>query len=422
MTTSPPGENALKLSVHHIGGRDGSRGFPSLGLLEQDVVNVLYDADPDCLQQIRQRNVTQRSKVHVLPYCVSDACRKATFTIHYDPFTSSLKSLNPAYGAYYFVRGDHDYVLSEAMRPLEQREVDLVTLDSIFSSDSHRIPPPDFLSLDTEGAEYEILTGAQQLLRDHLLALVVEVAFHPVTDQRLFGEITALLAQQGFLFVKFLSHHPSFAPVRGPLGLRGEGVQLKSDALYLKRLDVLQGTDDAMYLMDRKLAFIALVFNQVEYALKVLQHSRTLRHQTLLDVWMNSHQLYRFLNEFEAQAQQMPQRFPQTFADKYTAEASRARFQVKTSGTAVIIKAPRSEAFRTRIASWLRRYPTLFWNLREMRNQVVRIQRLLKACLAWRPLYHLSGVEAVLVKYGLITQAELVRRQRISQEIGTQRS
>ena len=48
------GSNEKKLSVHHIGGRAGSRAFPILKHFEKDIINVLYDADADCMEQARK--------------------------------------------------------------------------------------------------------------------------------------------------------------------------------------------------------------------------------------------------------------------------------------------------------------------------------------------------------------------------------
>ena len=45
-----------RLSVHHVGGRRGSRAFPVLARFEKDVINVLYDADTDCLAALLRKN------------------------------------------------------------------------------------------------------------------------------------------------------------------------------------------------------------------------------------------------------------------------------------------------------------------------------------------------------------------------------
>ena len=191
-----------RLTVHHVGGRAGSRAFPFLSKFEKDIIDVLYDADTDCLAQIQERRQRYESELHVLPYCLGDTCRLASFNINYDPYSSSLRELNPTYGSFYFFYGDHDHIISETFKTMEKRYVDIVSLDHLFQSKTLSVPPPDFLSIDTQGSEYEILQGAKETLRLSTLALVVEVEFHPIyKDQKLFGDVANLLSDQGFDFV-----------------------------------------------------------------------------------------------------------------------------------------------------------------------------------------------------------------------------
>src|SRR5438132_1172489 len=76
------------LSVHHVGGRDGSQAFPILPHFEKEVVSVMYDADPDCIVQIRERNERLPSKTLVLPYCLGGTTGHAAFDVNYDPYSS----------------------------------------------------------------------------------------------------------------------------------------------------------------------------------------------------------------------------------------------------------------------------------------------------------------------------------------------
>lgn len=173
-------KDRLRICVHHVGGRSGSRGFPVLHRFEKDIINVLYDADPDCLEQVQERNQHLESELHVLPYCFGDECKTATFNITYDPYNSSLLDPNPAYGSYYSFTGGHDSLHSEVFEIVEERTVEIVPMDHIYESNTISIPRPDFLSLDTQGSEYEILRGAEVTLRSRVLALITEVEFHPM--------------------------------------------------------------------------------------------------------------------------------------------------------------------------------------------------------------------------------------------------
>ena len=61
----------LALSVHHIGGRAGTRCFPILPFFERDIVSVLYEADTSSLAGIRAATKDLPSKTIILGDCLS---------------------------------------------------------------------------------------------------------------------------------------------------------------------------------------------------------------------------------------------------------------------------------------------------------------------------------------------------------------
>ena len=213
-----------RLSVHHVGGRPGSRAFPVLARFEKDVINILYDADTDCLAQVEERNRKFESELHVLPYCLGDSCRTGSLNINYDPFTSSLRDANPVYESFYQFYHTHDYPFSETVKTIEKRACGTGQLRLLFPIQKFsRFHRPDFLSIDTQGSEYEILQGAKDTLRSSVLALIVEVEFHPLYQgQRLFGDLSTLLSDQGFSFVR-LSQLDNYLPIEHRLGSGAKG-------------------------------------------------------------------------------------------------------------------------------------------------------------------------------------------------------
>jgi FkbM family methyltransferase len=70
----------------------------------------------------------------------------------------------------------------------------------------HNLPPPDFVKLDVQGAELEILRGAERLLTNVKYA-VLESCIHqwnkdaPRTD-----EVVAFMAERGFEILDFIDH------------------------------------------------------------------------------------------------------------------------------------------------------------------------------------------------------------------------
>lgn len=81
----------------------------------------------------------------------------------------------------------------------EEREVEARSIDSFFQGQ-----PVHFLKLDVEGAEYELLKGATDILQRSVLGVRSEVLFAPVyLDAPLFGDIHRFMLQQGFELLNF---------------------------------------------------------------------------------------------------------------------------------------------------------------------------------------------------------------------------
>lgn len=403
--------NNKRISVHHIGGRSGSRAFPFLDKFEKDIVNVLYDADADCVEQIKQRNQNLGSELHVLPYCLGDTCKTTYVNINYDPYTSSLYELSPEYNLYYSFDCDHDYVLSEAAKTMERRLVEAVTIDYIFKSQDLTIPLPDFLSVDTEGSEYEILLGARETLKSNVVALVVETEFHSLhKGQKVFGDLVKLLLDLGFDFVRFIDLQ-ELSPFRAPLGLRGEGFHTASNVLFFRRINNIEGNGDEVkrYLMLRKLSFIAIVFNQFEYALGCLRQSRNLieYHQ---DTQEEEPVYLRFLRDFEQHIERMPLMYPPTFVSKYPSfMASKSRFESLADDRTQV---PNKATYRMK--QLLRKIPILYALLRQVKLMLNKlfpkiVFSIKSICAGY------TELEALFIKYGLKTQANLLRKNRLIQ-------
>lgn len=373
----------LRLSIHHVGGRAGSRGFPVLKPFEPDVVNVLYDADPDCLEQVHSVNAKHDSELHVLPFCLGEACRPAAFHITYDPYCSSVLEPNPRYANYSGYFSDIDYPLGGSIRVMETRQVSIVTMDQVLRSGSAQVPPPDFLSVDTQGSELAILSGARQTLTADVLAITVEAEFHSLyLGQPLFGDLCRFLDELGFDFVRF-EHMDEFSPCRGPIGFRGRGYTLYSDALFFRRASDLFGAQadpERAWTRLRKMAYISIVYDQFELARECLIRSKELfpNPQSRSRVYL------RFLDELERALDRMPVLYPPTFAEKYTYEQSKARFYSEDKCRQLGIRVP------------------AFGQATIAHSGPLDMQAYLE-------------VENVLVRYGFTNQAKLVRENREKQ-------
>ncbi len=85
-------------------------------------------------------------------------------------------------------------------------EVELDTLDNVLLGERRAAEPwwGEFLKLDTQGTEYEILGGARSILKDRAVAVVVEVEFFQIyKGQKLFSDVELFLRELGFSFYGF---------------------------------------------------------------------------------------------------------------------------------------------------------------------------------------------------------------------------
>jgi FkbM family methyltransferase len=110
-------------------------------------------------------------------------------------------------------------------------EVQCETLDSVLAA---RGLHPDYLKVDTQGSELEILRGAEATLVDDILIAEIEVEFAEIYEkQPLFADVDVFMRDRGFVLHdlgNFLYMKP-----RGLAGIGGaKGRIIAADALYLK--------------------------------------------------------------------------------------------------------------------------------------------------------------------------------------------
>jgi FkbM family methyltransferase len=98
----------------------------------------------------------------------------------------------------------------ERSQLIRSTEIECVTLDSVI--EDSKVPFSfDFIKIDAQGAEYDILLGARDFLRYSCLGLHLELFNMPLYKGiKLLPEVTDFLSQQGFDVVKKMELHGSF--------------------------------------------------------------------------------------------------------------------------------------------------------------------------------------------------------------------
>jgi FkbM family methyltransferase len=287
MTTSRPIDP--RVVAHHVGARGYGVSFNVPKQFRNDVVHVLYEADRECVERMLKDTDSAHSRMlaerHVFPYCLGRVDGSATLNITANAYASSLLQPNPDFQRYYceipIDAGTYDVTYPDMMQVLRRVDVEIRSLDGLFRDGT--IPAnlrPDFLSIDTQGYELEILEGAARAVSDGVVGIVCEVEMLPIyVGQPLLGDILTYMTQQQFLFAGFTAMF-EVAPLRAPVGLRGKSFPGFGDALFLRdleKLDVEALGPDRAFVMFHKAAFIALCFGHVEYALDALGRAGRLR-------------------------------------------------------------------------------------------------------------------------------------------------
>lgn len=133
-------------------------------------------------------------------------------------------------------------------------------------------PVVDFIELDVQGAELEVLQGAQDVL-NHTAGLLVEVEFIEVyKNQPLFGEVNDWMRSQGFILFDILPKYKNRLSEK----IESLGQLVWGDALYLRDVRSLftgPKSPDQHYLRLLKLAAIADLFERPDYALYALERA-----------------------------------------------------------------------------------------------------------------------------------------------------
>jgi FkbM family methyltransferase len=231
-----------------------------------------FDADLDACEAAnadladRQINWTEQH----IPLALAKTDGESTLYVTRHPMCSSLYPPNESFLA----RFDQ---ISAAMDLDFTIEVETTTLDAFCAQ--RAVETVDFLKIDVQGADLEVLQGAEKLLKESVLAIQVEVEPSPLyINQPLFSDVDAYLREQDYTLFdiqfsrRIRKKSPIFSPAHPGQILWGDGYYFYDflrDDISLSR----PKTPEQLF----KLACVADVMNFSDYALEILEYL-TLNH------------------------------------------------------------------------------------------------------------------------------------------------
>jgi FkbM family methyltransferase len=198
------------------------------GFYNDQVKLIGFEADAKECEKLNRRLANSRR--HFFPVALDEKRGTRTFYVTALPDASGFYEPNMQ-----FWQRFHDEVNAAVDKTIE---IETIGFDCFVSENN--IDQVDFIKLDTQGSELDILKGAISTLGKSVLGLSIEVEFGQVLkDQPVFSDVDSFLRPLGFhLFdlsiyrhVRKSIHVPSSSPVPGPTE---QGQVLWGQVLYLR--------------------------------------------------------------------------------------------------------------------------------------------------------------------------------------------
>jgi len=225
-----------------------------------------FDADADACDEanaeLESRQINWK-EIHI-PLAIGKAIEERTLYVTKHPMCSSLYPPNEPYlerlaGLPELVNLDFSF------------EIDTTTLDDFCQEEG--VNEIDFMQIDVQGADLDVLEGATNILSCGTLAIQVEVEFsHLYTNQPLFADVDIFLRKHDFTLFDISQSYRLRArsPIRSTVR---SGQLLWGDAFYFRDL-IREDMDGYLKSPDRmlKLACIADIMNFPDYTLEILEY------------------------------------------------------------------------------------------------------------------------------------------------------
>lgn len=259
----------LQITICNVGSRkiDIKDDYASGGwdIFAPNLTIYGFDADLDACEKanadLEQRQINWTEK-HI-PLALGKSVGESTLYVTHNPMCSSLYQPNEPFMSRFkdlVELAGLDFTL----------EIETTTLDAFCSQES--VEAIDFLQIDVQGADLQVLEGASQILKT-VLGIQIEVEFSPLyQDQPLFADVDSHLRARDFsLFDIYTARR---GRRQSPLvSAAHPGQLLWGDAFYL--CDLLQPTEmvhDKSPAQIFKLACVADALDFPDYALELLEH------------------------------------------------------------------------------------------------------------------------------------------------------
>ena len=243
-----------------IGARGGS--MEELAILAPFSHYYACEPDPEEAQNLtdKLKNENKWREVTIVPEAISSKEGETNLYITKHAGLSSLLKPNDAIIKRFYAD------------PVFQIEssVNIPAISLNHASDRYGFQDACFLKIDTQGTELDILKSGRQFVEEHVLAVYIEVEFHPFyTEQPLFSDVDSYLRSLSFSLFDLTRVLMRRASHQSKLYSRRKVVW--AHALYFKEPDIiLLGDDDRTLRNVMRLLGLALAFEHFDLALELV--------------------------------------------------------------------------------------------------------------------------------------------------------
>ncbi len=254
---------AEPLGFIDVGARGGVHDL--VAPLARSVAVLGFEPDPPACDEMNALMARERiwARGLCLPTALADKEGPATLHLCAAPTNHSLLPINQEFVTRYRM----DKFAQTGAFPLQAER-----LDTVLAARPAGEPNwGEFMKIDTQGTEYEILEGSRRTLAERTSALFVEVEFCEIyAGQKLFSDLERFLRDEGFAFFGFHSTHERSRKMLDKKRYIGRERLLHADAIFFK--DPLESRQAAMPPRQRHVAFAcALLCGFFDFALELIE-------------------------------------------------------------------------------------------------------------------------------------------------------
>ena len=159
-----------------------------------DITSVYaFEPDEEEIESLKKKEGKNWKNFQLFSIALGENKNKTFLFSCVAPTNSSIFKPNPKYIKRYNM---------EKWKVKSKKKVTLDKLDSLLNQSINKKKIGEFIKIDTQGSEFEILKGAKKILKNHTIGVITEVSFLELyKNQKLFSDIEMFLRKLNFFFL-----------------------------------------------------------------------------------------------------------------------------------------------------------------------------------------------------------------------------